>query len=136
MDGEYYRGAVTQRGVVFEPGGDVLLVSSGMRPWTLPGGRIEADADPQPALRRRLHENIGLPVRVDRPVATVTNVWGSGDDPVYAVLFRCEARSRDVDLSEDYDDWCWFTPEGAMEEVPVPPLEAAIERAVADRDDS
>lgn len=135
MDSEYYRGAVTQRGVVFEPGGDVLLVSAGTRPWTLPGGRIEADADPEPALRGTLREEIGLAVGVERPIATVTNVWGSGDDPVYAVLYHCEARSRNVELNGGLDDWCWFTPEGAMEEAPVPPLEAAIERAVADRDD-
>ena len=47
MPEEYFRGQVTQRGVVFGPGGDVLLVTSGLRPWTFPGQRIEADAEPE-----------------------------------------------------------------------------------------
>mgnify|MGYP000303689743 FL=1 len=131
---EYFRGQVTQRGIVFGPGGDVLLVTSGLRPWTFPGQRIEADTDPEPALRRALFDQIGLHVTVERPVGTVTDIWGSGDQPVYAVLFRAEARSRNVELSDDYDDFCWYTPDGAIEEMHFEPLEDAIERAVADRE--
>ena len=133
MDEEYFRGQVTQRGVVFGPGGDVLLVTSGLNPWTFPGGRIEADSDPEPALRRTLREDVGLNTAVKRPVKTVTDIWGSGDDPVYAVLYRVEARSRNVELS-DRSDYCWYTPEGAIEEMPFRPLEEAIERALADRE--
>ena len=133
MGEEYFAGNVTQRGIVFGPGGDVLLVTSGLRPWTLPGGRIETDATPEPALRRRLHENVGLRTTVKRPVKTVTDIWGSGNSPVYAVLYRVEARSRNVELSDDRDDFCWYTPKGAIEEMHFRALEQAIERAVADR---
>jgi len=134
MPEEYFRGQVTQRGVVFGPGGDVLLVTSGLRPWTFPGQRIEADAEPGPALRRALFDQVGLHVSVERPVGTVTEVWGSGDKPVYAVLFSAEARSRNVELSDDYDEFCWYTPEGAVEEMHFKPLEKAVERAIADRE--
>jgi ADP-ribose pyrophosphatase YjhB (NUDIX family) len=134
MGDEYFRGQVTQRGVVFGPGGDVLLVTSGLRPWTFPGGRIEADADPEPALRRTLFERVGLHTTVEEPVTTVTDIWGSGDEPVYAVLFRVEARSRDVDLDGKHDDFCWYTPDGAVEEMHFKSLETAVERAVANRE--
>jgi len=134
MPEEYFRGQVTQRGVVFGPEGDVLLVTSGLRPWTFPGKRIEADAEPASALRRALFDQTGLHVTIERPVGTVTDIWGSGDKPVYAVLFRAQARSRNVELSDDYDDFCWYTPEGAIEEMHFEPLEEAIERAVADRE--
>jgi ADP-ribose pyrophosphatase YjhB (NUDIX family) len=133
MGEDYFRGQVTQRGIVFGPEGDVLLVTSGLRPWTFPGGRIEADADPEPSLRRRLYENVGLQTTIERPVKTVTDVWGSGDEPVYAVLYRVEARSRNVELTER-DEYCWYTPEGAIEEMPFRPLSDAIERALADRE--
>jgi ADP-ribose pyrophosphatase YjhB (NUDIX family) len=133
MDEEYFRGQVTQRGIVFGPDGDVLLVTSGLRPWTFPGQCIEGETDPEPALRRALHDQVGLHVTVERPVKTVTDMWGNGDESVYAVLFRAEARSRDVDLNDDYDDFCWYTPEGAIEEMHFRSLEEAIERAVEDR---
>jgi ADP-ribose pyrophosphatase YjhB (NUDIX family) len=133
MTTEQFRGEVTQRGVIFGPGDDVLLVSTGLRPWTFPGGRIRADVKPEPALERTLAERIGLRVDVKRPVRTVTDIWGNGDDPVYAVIYHCEAYSRDVELVDGRDDWCWFTPEGAVEEMHFRPLEEAIERARADR---
>jgi ADP-ribose pyrophosphatase YjhB (NUDIX family) len=134
MGEEYFEGNVTQRGIVFGPDGDILLVTSGLRPWTFPGGRIEADTDPEPALRRRLYDDIGLQTTVKRPVKTVTDIWGSGSKPVYAVLYRVEARSRNVELSDERDEFCWYTPEGAIEEMHFRALEQAIERAIADRE--
>mgnify|MGYP000577925182 CR=1 FL=1 len=134
MGEEYFEGNVTQRGIVFGPDGDILLVTSGLRPWTFPGGRIEADTDPEPALRRRLYDDVGLQTTVKRPVKTVTDIWGSGSSPVYAVLYRVEARSRNVDLSDERDEFCWYTPEGAIEEMHFRALEQAIERAIADRE--
>jgi len=134
MDETYFRGHVTQRGIVFGPGGDVLLVSSGLRPWTFPGGRIEADAEPEASLRRALHERVGLHTTVAEPVKTVTDIWGNGDEPVYAVLYRVEARSRNVDLGERHDEYCWYTPEGAAEEMHFKSLEEAVERAVANHE--
>ena len=134
MGEEYFCGNVTQRGIVFGPDGDILLVTSGLRPWTFPGGRIEAETDPEPALRRRLYEDVGLQTTVKRPVKTVTDIWGSGEDRVYAVLYRVEARSRNVDLSDRRDEYCWYTPEGAIEEMHFRPLEQAIERAITDRE--
>lgn len=134
MTAQHFAGEVTQRGVVFGPDGDVLLVSSGLRPWTFPGGRIEDGADPEPALRRTLRENVGLDVAVKRPVKTVTGLWGNGDEPVFAVLYHCEAHSRDVELRSGRDDWCWFTPAGAIGEMPFRGLEVAVERALEDRE--
>ena len=134
MGEEYFQGHVTQRGIVFGPDGDILLVSSGLRPWTFPGGRIEAGTDPEPALRRRLYEEVGLQTTVKRPVKTVTDVWGKGEDPVYAVLYRVEARSRNVEMGDTRDEFCWYTPEGAIEEMHFRSLEQAIERALSDRE--
>ena len=134
MGEPYFRGHVTQRGIVFGPGGDVLLVTSGLRPWTFPGGRIEADAEPEAALRRALHERVGLHTTVEEPVKTVTDIWGNGDEPVYAVLYRVQARSRNVDIGERHDEYCWYTPEGAKEEMHFKPLEEAVERAVTNHE--
>jgi len=134
MGESYFRGHVTQRGIVFGPRGDVLLVTSGLRPWTFPGGRIEAESDPEAALRRTLYERVGLHTTVEEPVKTVTDIWGSGDEPVYAVLYRVQARSRDVELGDEHDDFCWYTPDGAVEEMHFKSLESAVERAVANHE--
>ena len=135
MGETYFSGHVTQRGIVFGPSGDVLLVTSGLRPWTFPGGRIEADSKPKPALRRTLHDRVGLHTTVEEPVQTVTDVWGSGDKAVYAVLYRVEARTRNVELDDKHDDYCWYTPDGAIEEMHFRSLEDAVERAVANHED-
>lgn len=134
MGETYFRGHVTQRGIVIGPRGDVLLVTSGLRPWTFPGGRIESGAEPEAALRRTLHERVGLHTTVEEPVKTVTDMWGKGDEPVYAVLYRVQARSRDVDLDGTHDDYCWYTPEGAIGEMHFKSLETAVERAVANHE--
>ena len=134
MTGDYFRGHVTQRGIVFGPDGDVLLVASGLRPWTFPGQRIEAGREPEVALRETVFDQVGLRATVERPVKTVTDMWGSGDESVYAVLFHVEARERDVELNDEFDEFCWYTPAGAIEEMQLRPLEEAIERAVADRE--
>jgi ADP-ribose pyrophosphatase YjhB (NUDIX family) len=130
----YFEGHVTQRGIVFGPRGDVLLVTSGLRPWTFPGGRIETEAEPEAALRRTLHQRTGLHTTVEEPVKTVTDIWGKGDEPVYAVLYRVEAHNRTVTLDGKHDDFCWYTPEGAVEEMHFESLETAVRRAVANHE--
>jgi ADP-ribose pyrophosphatase YjhB (NUDIX family) len=134
MSGEdHYRGEVTQRGIVFDRDGRILLVRMGLRPWTFPGGRIDCDERPEGALRRKLREEIDVNVTVERPVKTVTDVWGNEDDqPVFAVLYYCEALTTTVDPGDDYDNWTWVTPEDAIDRMPFASLENAIEQAVAD----
>jgi 8-oxo-dGTP diphosphatase len=135
MSEGYFQGEVTQRAIVFSPDGDVLMVTEGLRPWTFPGGRIEADAEPEPALRRKLFDEIGVQTDVLGPVKTVTDVWGNEDgDSVFAVMYFCRARTENVRLDEDYDDHAWFSPEDTLERVHFEPLETAVERAVERQD--
>ena len=133
-DEDHYRGEVTQKAVVFGPEGNVLLVRSEGFPWELAGGRIEKAEDPAPALARELREELGLDVTVERPVKTVTGVWYNRDEePVYAVVYHCEADRRAVDLHHEHDEFEWVPVEEALDRMPVESLEVAVERAHADR---
>jgi 8-oxo-dGTP diphosphatase len=57
------RFTVTAAAVIFNKEGHILVLKHRFRPgsgWGLPGGFIEADEQPQEALRRELCEEIGL----------------------------------------------------------------------------
>lgn len=134
-DDDHFHGEVTQKAVVFGPDGDVLLVRSGDRPWVIPGGRIENGEDAEAALRRELREETGLAVDVRRPVKAVTDVWYNGEgEPVFALVYYCEADERAVTLNHEHDEFRWTDPDEAADALPdVDPVVEAVERAIRAR---
>ncbi len=65
------RYAIGVAGVVLNPEGKILLLEHVFRyryPWGLPGGWVGRRERPQDALRRELQEEVGLTVRVERPL--------------------------------------------------------------------
>nr|WP_267902863.1 NUDIX domain-containing protein [Halomarina oriensis] len=125
---------VTQKAVTVGPTGDVLLVQHPRGTWVVPGGRINDGETAEDALRREMHEETGLDVRVERPVLTATDLWRNDDgDPMFTVVYRCRADERSVTLNEEHEDYVWLTPAAAAEQVRGQRLGLAIERAVSGR---
>lgn len=75
MTGERLRLRRSARVLLFDPGGDVLLIrfraqtgGKTMRFWVTPGGEIEAGEEPEEAAARELYEELGLHLPLIGPV--------------------------------------------------------------------
>lgn len=120
------RATVSQRGVVFAPDDEVLLVrreSDGE--WELPGGRLGREEDAREGVRREVVEETGLDPDLSQPVH-VTSWINDATEGRFAVYYRCRTAERSVSLSAEHTDFEWRPPAEACDR-----LSDAQGRAVA-----
>ena len=102
------RFTVTAGAVIFNDEGQVLLLKHSFRSgsgWGIPGGFLEAGEHPEEALRRELHEEIGLEVRqveifTARSFKRVQQV---------EILFRCRANGAVKPQTIEIEKAQWFS---------------------------
>ncbi|MFB6104998.1 MAG: NUDIX domain-containing protein [Halobacteriaceae archaeon] len=131
----HFHGEVTQKAVLFNADGDVLLVRSAPEhPWSIPGGRIHEGERPTAGLAREIAEETGLTATVGAPVATMTDAWVSDDgDPLYTVVYSCETTDRGVTLNQEHDEYTWVAPDAARDRLHHDGVRRAVDRAIARR---
>ncbi|MFC4358301.1 NUDIX domain-containing protein [Halobium salinum] len=116
MTDEPLRATVSQRGVLFGPEGDVLVVRRASDDgWELPGGRLGAGEETVRGLRREVEEETGLDPSVAEPVHTYA--WrsdGTGRGR-FAVYYVCRVERRAVSLSPEHTEFDWLPPATAAE---------------------
>lgn len=129
MTEEPLRATVSQRGVVFAPDGDVLLVRRETDGgWELPGGRLGAEEAAAAGVRREIAEETGLDPTVGRPIHATA--WRNDTDRGrFAVYYRCRVAERSVSLSGEHVGHEWVTPAEARERLSEP-QGAAVDRAL------
>ena len=83
---------VVVQGVVLDPRRGVLLaVRRDLRGWELPGGEREEGESDEAALQRELREELGIEVRIVRPIG----VWvRTGFRPHTARIYLCATRDE------------------------------------------
>jgi len=115
---------------IIERGGKILLVQrphqgllGGM--WEFPGGRIEAQAEPQAVLACAVREQTGLALVVGAPAATVRHAYSHLRVTLHA--YHCRARGR-LRL-RGIPDARWLAPED-LGSVPLPAAARRIIEAV------
>lgn len=120
---------MSQRGVVFAPDGDVLLVRRETDGgWELPGGRLGVDEDAPVGVRREIAEETGLEPTVGRPIHATA--WrNDADRGRFAVYYRCRVAGRSVSLSGEHVDHEWASPAEARERL-SDPQGTAVDRAL------
>ncbi len=85
--------------------------SAGFDPglWELPGGKLEYGENLVESLKREVEEEVGLLVRVGRPLIT----WHFCKEPfwVTGVTFMSDYLEGEVMLSHEHQDHAWIKPE-------------------------
>ena len=76
--------------------------------WEFPGGKINFGENLVDALQREINEEVGLPVKVGRPLIT----WNFYKKPfwVTGITFCCEYLRGEVSLSHEHDAYVWISP--------------------------
>lgn len=94
--------------------GKILLlqrsITDGFNPglWEFPGGKLNFGENLIEALKREVLEEVGLFVKVGRPLIT----WNFLKEPfwVTGITFCCEFACGEVILSYEHDHFVWIVP--------------------------
>lgn len=109
-------------GLVWNSAGELLICrmdpQKGVYPgdWGFPGGGIEPGERMEDALRRELHEELGIEITDVRPAffkdTTHTKKYGDGSSQlVYMIflVFHCRASSENIRLNNEFIEYRWVS---------------------------
>jgi NAD+ diphosphatase len=111
------RFTVTAAGIIVDEKNRVLLLKHRFRPgggWGIPGGFIEAEEQPEAALRRELREEVGLEVEDVRLYST--RIFETVKQ--LEILFRGRAQGSALPQSIEISKAGWFSLEELPAELP------------------
>ena len=112
---------VSVAAIIFNEKGEVLLLDHVLRPfsnWGIPGGFIEPNEQPEPAIRREIREETGIELEnlrlirirtIKRHVEILYRADGNG---------KAEVRSREINAAE------WFAPDK------IPPEMSEVQKSL------
>ena len=108
---------VTVGGIIFNHRGQVLLLKHVFRPgsgWGLPGGFLQADEQPEEALRRELHEEVQL----DIDEAKLFKTRSFKNPRQIEIVFLCKTRDETSSKSFEVESAGWFSVDSLPDGLP------------------
>ena len=120
----------SDKGVVYSPGGEVMLLLNDRHEWELPGGRLEVGESSCACLAREIREELDVRVRVGRPIDTYLFEAVPGKH-VFIATYRCTVLGPfDPSPSQQHECLGLFEPTALPENLPAG-YRALIEASVA-----
>jgi 8-oxo-dGTP diphosphatase len=98
-------------GIIKNPSGKILACRRGLERhlgglWEFPGGKVDAGETAEAAVARELHEELGITVRVVKPL-TATVEWTDGAVSIRLRGFFCEIIEGEPHAHEHEEvRWC------------------------------
>ncbi len=105
--------AVSVKGVLRAPSGEVVLLMNERGEWELPGGRIEIGETPPACLVREIDEELGLTVEVKAPLDTYLFEVIPGKH-VFIATYDCVLLGRYAPVISDEHTRIGLFPPGAL----------------------
>lgn len=121
-------------GCIIENDGKIVLLmkgwgKSGIRRWSIPGGKLKQGENPEEALIREIREETGIELSNFEKVK-VFNVRlllpDNRRDFVYHLFKANIGKDIKVKLSDEHEDYKWVTPEQALKMDLQPGIEECI----------
>ena len=75
--------------------------------WEFPGGKVEADENPEDALKRELHEELAMQVKVERYFGT--SFYDYPEFSIELIAYVCTLHDDHFTLT-DHDAFEWVAP--------------------------
>ncbi len=98
-------------GIIKNSLGEILACRRGLERhlgglWEFPGGKVDAGELPEAALARELHEELGIGVRVGKPLSAIVE-WTDGAVSIRLRGFFCEIMQGEPHAHEHEEiRWC------------------------------
>jgi ADP-ribose pyrophosphatase YjhB (NUDIX family) len=100
--------SVSVAGIVVNDEGKVLVIRRrDNNHWEPPGGILELDETFEEGVRREVHEETGIWVKVDR----LTGVYKNMKRGIVALVFRCRPEAGDVTTTGESREVRWMAPD-------------------------
>lgn len=131
MDNKHHIVAVTA--LIQNKVGKILLVKRGEHEiafpnkWALPGGKLERGETVLDTLKREIMEEVGLEISEKHKYLRNYSFTRPDGYHVAGFVFRVEALSEDVVISEDFQAFAWISKEELAGYDHIPGLEKEFE---------
>ena len=79
--------------------------------WAFPGGKMERGQDIMETLNKEVKEEVGLKIEDSKVFLDDFTFVRKDSHNVIGLIFLVRAKSEDVKLSKDFEDFKWITPD-------------------------
>lgn len=108
----FYGNPIPAAVAIVTRGRSVLLTRRARPPyagtWDLPGGFLEAGETPEAAIRRELHEELGVATRRATLLTFVTDRYGPDGFPLLTIIYRVTVEPGPLSPADDVSEARWF----------------------------